>query len=431
MSVFAEPFLFAYRSATIALGPVAPALLAWRRRRGKEDGQRVGERLGRAGKPRPDGRLAWLHGASVGEGLALLPLVQRLIDRGFHVLVTTGTVSSAKIMAARLPAGATHQYAPIDVPAFIRRFMDHWKPDLVVIAESELWPNMLCETRRRSIPLVLVNARLSRRSFRRWRALPRMIGPLLARIDLILAQTKEDGVRLARLGAPRVQVAGNLKYDVPPPPINPANLAELTAAIGSRPTWLAASTHAAEDEIVIDAHIQLARERPRILTIVAPRHVARGVEIAALAGTKGVRTALRSRGEPIGANTALYIADTMGELGLFYRLASVVFVGKSLGGAIGGQNPIEPAKLGAAVLHGPDVANFGEVYEAIDRAKGAEMVGDAATLSRTLGVLLSDPAATRRMARAAGEAVEKLGGATNAVMMALEPFIMQLQLERR
>ncbi len=431
MNVFSDPLLVAYRVTTMVLGPLAPALLAWRRRRGKEDPGRIGERLGRTELIRPDGRLAWLHGASVGEGLALLPLVERLIERGFRVIVTTGTVTSAKILGVRLPLGAIHQYAPIDVPAVMGRFLEHWRPDLVAIAESEIWPNMLCETRRRSIPLVLVNARLSRRSFSRWRMFPRTIGPLLGRVDLILAQTYEDALRLERLGAPRVQIAGNLKYDVPPPPIDPVKLAELTAAIGPRPVWLAASTHPPEEDIIIEAHIQAAGQRPGLLTIIAPRHVARGADIAGIAAARGIVTALRSRGDPITRETGLYVADTMGELGVFYRLAGLVFVGKSIGGAAGGQNPIEPAKLGAAVLHGPDVANFVEVYRAIDTAKGAIMVADASTLARTLGALLSDPASARLMARAAGEAVDRLGGATNVVMTALEPYLMQMQLERR
>ena len=431
MNAMVEPYLLAYRATTAALSPLAPLLLRWREGRGKEDGARLRERLGFAGVDRPAGPLAWLHGASVGEGLALLPLIDRLVARGFHVLLTTGTVSSSRVLASRLPAGATHQFLPVDAPRFVRRFFDHWRPDLALIAESELWPNLFHAAHERAIPLILVNARLSARSFGRWRRLPGAIGPLLRRVDLVLAQSRDDASRLSQLGAPRVRVAGNLKYGVPPPPVDPARLAELAAAVGSRPVWLAASTHPAEDEIVIDAHIRLAREHPGALTIIVPRHVGRGADIAALARAKGARAALRSRGEPIDRTTAVYVADTMGELGLFYRLAGVVFVGKSLGGAEGGQNPIEPAKLGAAVLHGPAVANFTEVYDALDTAAGAVVVDDEPSLARALGALFSNPADSRRLARAAGAAVGALGGATDAAMMALEPYMLNIEAKRR
>ncbi len=431
MNAIVEPGLFAYRGATTLLGPLAPIFLAWRQKRGKEDPDRLNERRGWPGVERPEGHLAWLHGASVGEALALLPLAERLIDRGLRVLVTTGTVASANILSERLPPGALHQYIPIDVPVFARRFLDHWRPELVVFAESEIWPNLICEASLRSIPLVLVNARVSRRSYRRWRAAGRMIGLLLARIDLVLAQTRDDGLRLARLGAPRVQVVGNLKYDVPPPPIDRIQLAELVASIGPRPLWLAASTHPEEEVAILDAHQQLAEAKPSVLTIVAPRHSARGPEIAALAAVRGIQPAQRSRREPITRDTGLYIADTMGELGLFYRLANLVFMGKSIGRAEGGQNPIEPAKLGAAVLHGPNVDNFREVYEAMATTRGAALVADAPTLGRVLAFLLSDPAQVRSLARGASEAVEKLGGATNAVMVALEPFLLQMRLAQR
>ena len=362
MNAMVEPYLLAYRATTAALSPLAPLLLRWREGRGKEDGARLRERLGFAGVDRPAGPLAWLHGASVGEGLALLPLIDRLVARGFHVLLTTGTVSSSRVLASRLPAGATHQFLPVDAPRFVRRFFDHWRPDLALIAESELWPNLFHAAHERAIPLILVNARLSARSFGRWRRLPGAIGPLLRRVDLVLAQSRDDASRLSQLGAPRVRVAGNLKYDVPPPPVDPARLAELAAAVGSRPVWLAASTHPAEDEIVIDAHIRLAREHPGALTIIVPRHA---------------------------------------------------------------------AKLGAAVLHGPAVANFTEVYDALDTAAGAVVVDDEPSLARALGALFSNPADSRRLARAAGAAVGALGGATDAAMMALEPYMLEIEAKRR
>ena len=430
MSEKRSKLLSIYRIATAALAPTAPLLLDWRRRRGKEDPDRLRERLGFAGLTRPQGQLAWLHGASVGESLALLPVVERLLARGVRVLITTGTTSSAAILKARLPAGAAHQFVPLDAPRFVRRFLDHWRPDLALIAESELWPNLLHETHVRSIPLALVNARLSQRSHDRWLRFPGVIAEMLGTIDLCLAQTHEDAIRLARLGARRVQVAGNLKYDALAPPVDAGELARLRALIGARPVWLAASTHPGEEQVVAEVHARLASKMPGLLTILAPRHARRGGEIVDVLQRRGVRGVLRSAGGEIDAAVDCYVADTMGEMGLFYRLASVVFVGRSLAGATGGQNPIEPAKLGAAVLHGPDVLNFDEVYRALDAAGGSWRVEDAADLTDALAQLFSNPQMLRQMARAAGETVEKLGGATNAILQALEPYIMQLQVER-
>ncbi|MDB5652196.1 MAG: 3-deoxy-D-manno-octulosonic acid transferase [Hyphomicrobiales bacterium] len=424
------PLLAAYRGLTAMLGPFGPALLTWRRQRGKEDLRRMAERMGHASLPRPQGRVAWLHGASVGEGLALLPLVEQLRTRGFHVVITTGTVTSAQVLAARMPGGAVHQYVPLDVPRYMRRFVDHWRPDLVMIAESELWPNLILEVTNRDIPLVLVNARLSERSFQRWQRLPGFISGILQRIDLCLAQTKDDAARLMMLGAARVQVVGNLKFDVGAPPVDANMLAQLSGLVGPRPVWVAASTHAGEEEIALAVHQQLVTRFPSLLTIVVPRHASRGAEIAAMAQARGVEAGLRSRGDIPSRGTGFYIADTMGELGLFYRLSSIVFVGKSMVGH-GGQNPIEAAKLGSAILHGPHVANFAEVYQALDKARGAIQVGDADTLARALALLLSDVANLRRTARAAGDAVERLGGASANIVQALEPYFMQMRMESR
>jgi 3-deoxy-D-manno-octulosonic-acid transferase len=423
--------LSAYRLLTKLLRPAVPAFLHWRESRGKEDHRRIGERLGYASIARPAGRLAWLHGASVGEGLALLPVVERLTASGFRVLVTSGTVTSAAILASRLPPGAQHQYVPVDAPLYLRRFLDHWEPDLVMVAESEIWPNMICAVHERGIPFILVNARMSPRSFQRWLKFPGFIGDLLSRMDLCLAQTHDDAMRLMQLGAPRVQVCGNLKFDVPAPPFSQSALAEMSAAIGNRPVWFAASTHDGEEEIALEVHRRLLTRFPNLLTIVAPRHAARGLIIADLALRNGIEPSLRSRGDAIAPATGFYIADTMGEMGLFYRLTSIVFMGKSLGGAHGGQNPIEPAKLGCVVLHGPDVGNFEEVYRHLTLTNGATEILNAAMLERALQVFLSDPALLRRNGRAAKDAVENLSGATDCIMQTLEPWLLQMQAENR
>ncbi|MGO9389687.1 3-deoxy-D-manno-octulosonic acid transferase [Rhodoblastus sp.] len=420
-----EVFLPVYRAAASGLAPMS-GLFLWRRaKRGKEDLNRLGERRGVAGLPRPEGRLAWLHGASVGEGLALLPLVDRLIAKGFHVLVTSGTVTSARILAQRLPSGSSHQYVPLDAPKFLESFLDHWRPDLFVLAESEIWPNTICAVHARNIPITLVNARLSPRSFARWRRLPGFISALLGKIDLCLAQSGDDAARLLQLGAPRVNAVGNLKYDVEAPPGDPVRLDALSRQIGRRPVWIAASTHAGEEALAMRVHKQLAQNFPDLLTILAPRHPDRGAEIVAAARAAGMDVAQRSLGEPIGPATQIYVGDTMGELGLFYRLSSVIFVGKSLVGR-GGQNPIEPAKLGSAILHGPHVGNFIDVYAALDEKGGAIEVKDAETLAGVLAALFTDPAFLRRTAEASRETVGALGGASDKIMLALEHYIAHM-----
>jgi len=353
--------------------------------------------------------------------------VAKLRQQGIQVVVTTGTVTSARILEERLPPGAIHQFVPLDVDRFVKRFLDHWRPDLALFAESELWPNMLREIDARHIPIVLVNARLSARSFDRWKRLPATAASLLSQIDLCLAQSTADGARFSDLGAPRVVVAGNLKYDVSALPADPAEVARMQAMIGSRPMWLAASTHDGEEKIALAVHIELSRKIANLVTVVAPRHAERGAQIAALAAQNGVTPLLRSKGDAIPPGAQFYIADTMGEMGLLYRLASIVFIGKSLAGA-GGQNPIEPAKLGTAILHGPHVANFAEVYQELDRSNGAVKVGDADTLARTLLTLLADGARLRTMVRNAGETVEQLGGASDRIMLAIEPYLLQSQI---
>jgi 3-deoxy-D-manno-octulosonic-acid transferase len=419
-----------YRAGSSLLGPLTRVLLEERARRGKEERTRMGERRGDASRPRPPGRLAWLHGASVGETLSLLPLVDRLIQRGFSVLATSGTVTSARLLERRLPAGAVYQFAPVDVPVYARRFLDHWKPDLVLVAESELWPNLIIEAERRSVPMVLVNARMSERSFRRWQKLPYSIAAVLGRFQLCLAQTPADADRLSRLGASRVGVTGNLKFDAPAPPADPLRVSALKGLVADRPVWMAASTHPGEDEQALAVHEALAGRFPGLLTILAPRHPQRGSEIAAMATERRLTPAQRSRGlDPDGA-TDVYVADTIGELGLFYRLAEVVLMGGSLV-PHGGQNPIEPAKLGAAILHGPHVHNFADVFAALDQQGGAIAVADVQQLAAAVGILLQDGHRVRTMARAAAATVEGLGGAVDRTMQAIEPFLMQMQLEAR
>ncbi len=412
----------AYRQVARLFGLVTPAFLAWRQAKGKEHPERWPERQGIAGLPRPAGKLVWLHGASVGESVTLLPLVPGFIERGFQVLVTSGTLTSSRLLEGSLPAGAVHQFVPLDVPKFARRFVMHWRPDLAVFVESELWPNLIYELMRAGARVALVNARMSERSARRWRKAPRFIAGVLRRLDLCLAQSQTDGERFASLGADQVYITGNLKFDAPPPAVDRVELAEMAALIGSRPVWVAASTHEGEEEIAVAVHQRLGERFPLLLTILAPRHPERGAKIASHARRAGLEVAQRSQGVLPVPGTQVYVVDTIGDLGLLYRSTSVVFMGKSLV-AGGGQNPIEAAKLGCAVLHGPMVHNFAEAYRALDDVEAALEVFDMEELAETLASLLSDSARLRRMARTAAETMEKLAGATGRTMYAIDQLI--------
>jgi 3-deoxy-D-manno-octulosonic-acid transferase len=300
---------------------------------------------------------------------------------------------------------------------------------LALFVESDLWPNLIMAAAKRQIPLILVNGRVSERSFRRWRMAPRTIGALLSRFDLCLAQSAEDAARYAGLGAPRYVTTGNLKLDVPAPPADTGNLWALQAAVGPRPVIAATSTHPGEEAVVIDVHRKLKHSFPGLLTILVPRHPERGRGIAEIARVAGLNFALRSNGELPERDTDIYIADTLGELGLIYRIAPIVFVGGSLVGH-GGQNPIEAAKLGAAILHGPHVWNFAEIYAALDAAGGAELVTDTGKLTVRIGAWLKDAEARNQVAQTGLRAMDTLAGALERTVSALDPYLMQFRLER-
>jgi 3-deoxy-D-manno-octulosonic-acid transferase len=424
------PFtLSLYRVLAGWASPLVGALLSHRLRRGKEHPERVPERRGKSSAARPDGPLVWMHGASVGEIAAIIPLIERIVAQGFHVLVTSGTTTSAQLAQQRLPTGAIHQFVPFDSPLFVCRFLDHWKPDLALFTESDLWPNIIVMASKRRIPLILINARLSERSFKRWRVAPATIGALLRRFDLCLTQSPAYATRYRDLGAPRISITGNLKLDVPEPPADGECLKALRAAIGPRPTIAAASTHAGEEAALIETHRRLRPTFPNLLTIIAPRHPDRGPGVVEIAKAAGLTAALRSQAR-LPHDEDIYVVDTLGELGLVYRVAPIVFIGGSLA-SHGGQNPVEPIKLGAAVLHGPHVWNFGEIYSALDASHGAEEVNDAARLAMRVGALLKDANERAKAVEAARSTVATLGGALERTLAALEPYLMQIRLEHR
>ena len=412
-----------YRWLTPLLALFTPLLLSWRLHKGRELRARLRERYGFASLPRPDGTLVWLHAASVGEAVSILPLVHALTERGLKILVTTGTVTSARIMAQRLPEQALHQFVPLDCPHYLSRFLHHWHPQLALLVESELWPNMLLALAERTIPTALVNARLSARSSKRWQYVLQFCKALMACLDVCLAQSEADGARLQALGAAHVVVSGNLKYEAQPLGCDAAALAELKTALGARPTILAASTHLGEEEIFIRAFQILRARYKNLLLAIAPRHPHRGDEIANLLSAAGLGYCQRSKGVLPTPDCNVYLADTIGEMGLLYQAINIVCLGNSFGTKSGGQNPIEPAQLSCAIIHGAGTRNFLDVYEKLNAAGGALCVRDETALVQTLDALLSHPDKISALGRLAANHVAGQKGALETTLTALDELL--------
>lgn len=406
------------------LAPVLRVSLRRRARAGKEILARLPERRGIDATPRPAGRLIWLHAASVGETVSILPVLAEVarLAPDVTLLVTTGTVTSAEMLAQRLPElglleRVIHRFAPLDVPSWVARFLDHWRPDAAAFVESELWPNLLAACQARSIPMMLINGRLSARSLAGWQRAPRLAQYLLGRFARIQARSEEDADRFRALGAPQVRTFGDLKLAAAPLPVDQAELLRLRAMLAGRPIWLAASTHPGEEERIFAAHRRINVRHPGLLTIIAPRHPERGAEIAALCAAPR-----RSLGQsPPGQG--VWVADTLGELGLWYRLASVALVGRSLLPPGGGQNPLEPARLGCAVVVGPYTENFAAHIEMLRRRVALVEVADEAALAEAVAGLLDDEPRRRGMAERARLAAcqhEDLPERTAAALLALK-----------
>lgn len=411
-----------YRGLGRAGSPLIRAWLRVRARAGREDPDRLAERCGIASAERPPGPLIWVHGASLGEAISALGLIRRLrcLRPQATILVTSGTVTAAKMLAKRLPRGTIHQYAPVDAPAFVRRFLDHWRPDLALWLESEIWPGLLTMAERAGTRLVLVNGRLSARSFRRWRLVPATIGRLLRCFDLCIAQSRLDAARFQALGAGRVVCHGNLKQAAPPLPYDERSLQALKQAIGLRRVWLASSTHPGEEEMIAEAHRRLHPAHPDLLTIIVPRHARRGEEIARR--LRPLRSSRRSEGRLPDGATEIHLADTMGELGTLYRAVPIVFVGGSLV-PHGGHNPLEPARLGCAVLHGPHMHNFAEIAAEMDKAGAAQAVSGVEELTAAVEALLADPGRREELSAEALAYAEAQPDVLDAVFGELKPFL--------
>ncbi|OYU18100.1 MAG: 3-deoxy-D-manno-octulosonic acid transferase [Rhodobacteraceae bacterium PARR1] len=403
-----SPLLSAYLALGTVLQPLAPWLLKRRLALGKEDPARWREKLGHPTLPRPHGPLIWLHAVSVGEGLSVLPLLTRLVASGATVLVTSTTVTSARLLADRLPKGCLHQFLPSDLPGPVTRFLDHWRPDLAVFVESEFWPRLLRDSKARHIPMVLVNARISDTSARNWRRVPGLARAILSGFTALTAPEPRVAALLAELGADpaRIRTTGSLKRGTGRLPVDAVALADLRDAIGNRKTWLAASTHPGEEEVILDAQHALSDR----LLIVAPRHPQRGDAVRDLITARGLTVAQRSRQEPIAADTQVYLADSLGEMGLWFDLCPVAFIGGSLV-PVGGHNAYEAVAHGSAVVTGPQVSNFAALYDSLLGAKGAVMVRGAPSLAGAIRAF-DDPAIRTAQTTAATTVISAESDAT-------------------
>jgi 3-deoxy-D-manno-octulosonic-acid transferase len=392
--------------AATVLAPVLRLNLRRRAANGREVAVRLPERRGIDATPRPDGPLLWIHAASVGETMSILPVLEAMRHR-VTVLLTTGTVTSQALLAQRIPdmglAGdVLVRFAPLDVPAWVARFLAHWRPDAACFVESELWPNQLAACRTMGIPLMLVNARMSDRSFGYWRSVPKLARRVLGGFALVQARGDADADRLTVLGAPHVESPGDLKFGAPPLPVDAAELDRLRAILAGRPVWLAASTHPGEEAVIAQAHRALVGAYPGLLTIIAPRHPDRGPALAAELGAPR-----RAAGQEPPDGAGMWIADTMGELGLWYRLATIALVGRSLVAPGGGQNPLEPARLGCAIAVGRHTGNFDEHVALLRDAGGLVEVADADGLARFVAAMLANPQQCRRLGEQAAAAVRR------------------------
>lgn len=416
-----------YRIFSWLASLIVPVIILVRIYGKKEDKTRVAERFGRASVPRPDGNVVWIHAASMGESLSVLPVIQKLItdNPSIHVVLTTVTLTSARTIAPKLPARTFHQFAPVDLPWATARFVRHWKPDLAIWVESEFWPNQMLSMHKTEKPMVLINARISEHSAGNWRRAPYAIRTLLSCFRIILAKSEEDARRLKNLGAQHVSCVGNLKFSSPALDADPKVTSEILSLIGDRPVWVAASTHPGEEDMVGDVHRLLREKFPRVLTLIVPRHNIRGNEIAAQLSLKKLRVSQRSKQETISEETDIYLADTMGELGIFYRLAEIVFIGGSLV-PHGGQNPFEPARLDCAVLYGPHMENFTEFCAELEAVGGAALVKDSNDLAEKVEALLRDHEKQDDMANAALEIVKGKQDVLENVIKELQPYLPPL-----
>ncbi|HRK97897.1 MAG: 3-deoxy-D-manno-octulosonic acid transferase [Alphaproteobacteria bacterium] len=411
--------------------PLIRGLINRRVRQGKEDPDRIQERFGQASCARPSGTLMWVHVASVGEALSVLTMIDIFLQQNpdAHVLITTITKTAALLLDKRLPDRAFHQYLPVDRPKWVRYFLDHWKPDIVLWAESELWPFMIAELGKRRLPVALLNARLSPQSFKNWTRARTLAEKLLSSFTVIMTQTERDKEYFDALGGRSVVVTDNIKYCAPPLPCSPDDLAQLREAIGQRPAWVYASTHQGEEELALEVHRALVKKLPDLLTIVIPRHPERAAGIESFYKEHGVMTGIKSKNNIPTSAMDMYVVDQMGELGLFYRVAPLACIGRSFsddGG--GGHNPLEAALLGCAVLHGPHIQNLQEIFDQMDRAGAAVPVAHRNDLAHALLEFLKNPERLSQQQRVGYDFAVSKSHILSRVIQELEPIFLLAHL---
>ena len=387
-----------WQAAATVLSPALPFFLRWRQTKGKEIPSRVREKMGFPSHSRGTANLVWFHAASVGETVSILPLVSACLTQksDFQVLVTTGTVTAARLLAQRLAhSRVVHQFMPLDVPRWGKRFLDYWQPKAAVFTESELWPNMLGLCHTRNIPVMLVNGRMSASSFKGWRRMGRVARRMLERFAWVSARSDEDAQRLQQLGATKLLETGDLKTAAPPLPVDEAELARLKERLAGRRIFAAVSTHQGEEQQIAQAAKLIRRDYPDVLVLVIPRHPERGADLSVMLGY----VPRRGAGQMPTEDDLLWVCDTLGELGLFFRLASCVFIGNSLPGVLGGgggHNPFEPARLGCAIASGPLVQNFTDAFQHM--AAGITIVNNAQELAAWVRDMFANPAKRQQLA---------------------------------
>lgn len=418
-----------YSVIGMLLYPFMGPFLRLRANKGKEDRKRRYERYGYPSADKPAGPIVWFHAASVGESMAIIPVVEHVNSLGINTIMTTGTVTSAQIVRKRLPRGSFHQYVPLDLKPALERFLDHWQPDTAIFTESEIWPMTILELTQRNIPRILVNARMSDRSYKRWQNASGLAETLFENFSHVIAQSELDAERFRNLGARPVDVSGNLKVDTNSLPYDAFELNQLSSRIKDRPCWVAVSTHEGEEETVGKVHNFLKQRNPNLLTIIVPRHPERANGVVAMLKENGVQVAQRTLNENIDDLTDVYMADTIGEMGLFLRLAQVAFVGRSLK-AHGGQNPLEPAMTGTAIISGKNVKNFRDSYKNLLEAGAVRLVADEKMLAANVEYLLRNPKEREKMQAAALETIEKMRGALDNTNKMLDAYLFPLTVKR-
>ena len=421
-----------YKSLTKISEPLFNYLLKARLKKGKEHAERFTERKGVASYARPQGQLVWFHAASVGESQSALILINEIKRDypGLHILVTTGTLTSSELMKKNLPEGVIHQFYPLDHPKWVASFLEHWQPNFVFWMESELWPNMLSSLKERKITSILLNARLSKRSYKRWSYMPKAFKNMITTFDLILCQTDTDALYYAKLGAQNIHVTDNLKYSAAPLSYNAEDYKAIRNALMGREVCLYASTHKGEEEIAKNVHLKLKHKHPNLITIIVPRHPERSSQIQDSLSGEDVEIQSRSmsNSEP-NYNTDIYIADTLGELGLFYRVSPFALIGRSLsddGG--GGHNPIEAAQLNCAVLHGGNIQNLQDIFDEMDAREAAISVRDEYELYEKIENFLSNAPELQKYQENAFAFSASKNKVLERVSEHLTPYLKQLTL---